>query len=150
MSSIIINCDSLPSSPPDMRVADHFRRGLVLWDKERYSGVGCLYQSQEQKDGGLITGRGLFEALQTAKVIERAANACVLDRLLAHRGEIPESWERYGAVFFPMTIYIRPQFGQFIRGLFREQCGWQDGYRNVKDDFGEKNVVLLDLGLAPN
>jgi len=70
-----------------------------------------LWLSEEQKTG-YIEGNELRK-----KIPKTAYNACVLDYLLEHPEEIPESWKTVGWIYFWGTIYRISNGHLYVRYL---------------------------------
>ena len=85
---------------------------------------GELWLAEEQKTG-YIEGSKLRK-----KIPKSAYNACVLDYLLEHQDEIPESWKTGGWIYFWGTIYRYSSGYLYVRYLiwsgkqWVSRCNW--------------------------
>lgn len=130
-----IDCDAEPFTPHGWKVAEHKPGGKLEWDPQKVQ----LYYSKDQEKCLPIEGTQLREELNGKAVL----NANVLDYLLNHPDEIPESWKGK-AVFFWGTIYRRADSVLEVRCLCWNGTRWDWGYYPLehKWDFSNPAAVL--------
>jgi hypothetical protein len=122
----VIDLDARPFVPEgwEVRPEDQLpnaAKGQLVWDVSKMQ----LHLDDAQKNGGVIEGDKLCKKL--AELGDALLNANVLDWLLAHPEEIPESW-RGKEVFFWGTIYRRSSGYLCVRYLYWGGSRWYWSY----------------------
>jgi|GEM_PF-957172 hypothetical protein len=111
----VIDFDADPACPEGWQVAEHRKGGRLEWSPDK----ARLFLAEGQ-DGGSVAGH----VLRTAVAGENPFNANLLDWLLAHPEEIPESWKEK-AVFFWGTVYRGRDGGLYVRYLYWDGGRWR-------------------------
>lgn len=130
------------SLPTNWKIESHYTAlGTIEWDPKNIE----LYFSESQKSGS-IKGTELHKELADKNVL----NATVLDWLLEHPDQIPESWKgQY--VYFWGTIYRNSDDNLYVRYLYWNDDKWNWNYNWLDNDFDDQNpAVLLASGLVPS
>ncbi len=128
-----------PFVPPGLNKVTHRMCGEFEWDKDRFADPKLLYLDLRQQNGGTARGYELRDALEGKSIL----NANVLDWLLKHPAEIPESWKGK-AIFFWGTIYSSDAGdGLYVRFLYWDGGRWYSGYYWLGSDWDDSYPALL-------
>lgn len=138
VKSLVINCNVSPSIPSGLKVHAHRKHGKLTWDKAKFSDIKYLFLSEGQKGEKHLAGRLLHKELTGKPVM----NACVLDWLLDHPDQIPDSWKGK-AIFFWGTEYSDSDGRLCVRYLYWRGTEWISDYGWLKDGWGGRYPALL-------
>lgn len=129
-----IDLDADPFVPDGWKVEEHQKGGTFTWDPNQVE----LHLEEAQKRSPWMKGALLREALKGKRVM----NANLLDWLLAHPDQIPESWKGK-AIFFWGTIYRYSDDRLCVRCLVWDGSRWRWNYGWLgRGWFGNNPAVL--------
>jgi hypothetical protein len=128
-----VDLDADPVCPEGWQVAEHRKGGRLEWSPDK----ARLFLAEGQRGEGVV-GRDL----RTAVAGENPFNANLLDWLLAHPEEIPDSWKGK-AVFFWGTVYRDRDGNLCVRYLYWVGGRWYWDYYWLDDRWNAGNPALV-------
>jgi len=133
-NNLVVDLDADPFCPDGWKVVSHQKGGKRKFDP---TATG-LYLADGQKNGGLMVGTDLRDAL----VGQPVENANQLDWYLAHQDQVPEEYKGEYVPFWG-TIYRDADGKLCVRCLCWDGGEWFWFYNWLSSDFGSENPAAV-------
>lgn len=129
----IINCDARPTVPENLKLSSHQPGGQFVWDPTKVE-LFLAPGQQRGADGSWQIEKTTNIRLALENAPKQPLNANVLDWLLAHPEQIPETWKSKNVLFWG-TIYSDILSGQHVRYLHWHTYHWVSRECDINSDW---------------